>query len=252
MSTVRIDFNCDLGEGCGDDGRIVPCISSASIACGGHAGDETTMRIAVERCRRQGVAVGAHPSFVDRDHFGRRELAMEPAAIRLLVTAQTRRLQAVCDQAGVRLHHVKPHGALYNLAARDRRVAEAVVEAVWSLDRDLYLYALAGSQLVAAARERGLKVAEEVFAERGYRADGSLVPRGEPGAVLETVEEALAQVRTMLREGCVVATDGSRVQIRADTLCLHGDREDAAAFATALRAALEAGGVRIAAPGATA
>lgn len=250
--TERIDFNCDLGEGCGDDARIVPCISSASIACGGHAGNEQSMRTAVTLCRDHGVAVGAHPSFVDREHFGRRELAMSPAAIQVLVIAQTRRLSAVCAQLGVRLHHVKPHGALYNLAARERAVADAIVEAVIGIDPALHLYALAGSQLVAAARARGLPVAEEVFAERGYDADGRLLPRGQPGAVIDTLAAALAQMRGMLREGEVLAADGSAVRIRADTLCLHGDRDDAAAFAKALRDELLAEGFVIAAPGAAA
>lgn len=245
----RLDFNCDLGEGCGDDARIVPCISSASIACGGHAGDEQSMREAVELCRRHGVAVGAHPSFVDREHFGRRELPLSPAAIHVLVIAQTRRLQAVCTQAGVALRHVKPHGALYNLAARDRAVADAIAEAVRAVDPVLRLYALAGSELAEAAREFGLAVAEEVFAERGYGADGRLLARGRPGAVIDSLAAALAQVRTMLREQRVIANDGTSVPIRADTLCLHGDRADAADFAIALRGALLAEGFVIAAPG---
>ncbi|MFB9067956.1 5-oxoprolinase subunit PxpA [Pseudofulvimonas gallinarii] len=247
--TEHIDFNCDLGEGCGDDAAIVPCISSASIACGGHAGSEQSMREAVELCRAHGVAVGAHPSFVDREHFGRRELSMSPAAIHVLVTAQTRRLLAVCEQASVRLRHVKPHGALYNRAARDRDVADAVVAAVHALDPQLFVYALAGSELVHAARARGLQVAEEVFAERGYTAQGRLVPRGQPGDVIESVNAAMAQVRTMLRDGQVEAVGGGRVPIHADTLCLHGDRDDAAAFARALHETLRAEGFNIAAPG---
>lgn len=248
--TEHIDFNCDLGEGCGDDAAIVPCISSASIACGGHAGSEQSMREAVELCRAHGVAVGAHPSFVDREHFGRRELSMSPAAIHVLVTAQTRRLLAVCEQASVRLRHVKPHGALYNLAACDASVAAAVAQAVRDSGEGLHLYALAGSQLAQAGRRLGLPVAEEVFAERAYAADGSLVPRGQPGAVLERLDDALAQVRTMLRTGHVRAIDGQAVPIRADTLCLHGDRPDAAAFAAALRDALRSDGLAILPPGA--
>ncbi len=247
--TQRIDLNCDLGEGCGDDAAIVACISSASIACGGHAGNEQSMREAVDLCRLQGVAIGAHPSFVDRAHFGRRELAMSSAAIHVLVTAQTRRLLAVCAQASVRLHHVKPHGALYNLAARDREVADAIVAAVQAIDPHLFVYALAGSELVAAARAKGQPVAEEVFAERGYTAAGRLVPRGQPGDVIESVDAAVAQVRSMLRDGQVDTVDGGRVPIRAETLCLHGDREDAAAFARALQRALQAEGCSIVAPG---
>lgn len=247
--TTRIDFNCDLGEGCGDDAAIVPCISSASIACGGHAGDEASMRGAIALCLRHGVAIGAHPSFIDRVHFGRRELAVPPAELHALVRAQVEALATLCAQAGTRLAHVKPHGALYNLAARDAQVADAVAQAVRDCDARLRLYALAGSRLVAAGRRLGLAVAEEVFAERGYAPDGSLVPRGQPGAVFDRVEDALAQVRGMLRDGQVRAIDGSRVPIRADTLCLHGDRPDAAAFAAALRGALHAEGIAILSPG---
>ncbi|NZA25905.1 LamB/YcsF family protein [Luteimonas sp. SJ-92] len=245
--TRRIDFNCDMGEGCGDDPAIAPYISSASIACGGHAGDEDTMGATVALCLRHGVAVGAHPSFEDREHFGRREQTLAPAEIAALVGRQTAALQRVCDPAGARLHHVKPHGALYNLAARDAAVAAAIVGAVRALDDTLVLYALAGSALARAGREAGLRVAEEVFAERGYDADGRLLARGLPGAELD-LDAAIAQVRTMLREGVVVAADGSRVPVRADTLCLHGDRPGAAAFARRLRAALEAEGVSVMAP----
>ena len=245
----RIDFNCDLGEGCGDDAAIVPLISSAIIACGGHAGDDATMRAAVALCLRNGVAIGAHPSFVDREHFGRRELDLGVGAIHVLVLAQVRRLQAICAAAGARLHHVKPHGALYNLAARDAGVADAIASAVRAVDPALWLYALSGSALAEAGRLAGLSVAEEVFAERGYTSGGRLVPRGHPGAVIDDLDASLAQVRTMLREHAVVAIDGIRVPQRADTLCLHGDRPDAARFAAALRATLEAEGIAIAPPG---
>lgn len=245
----RIDFNCDLGEGCGDDAAIIPCISSASIACGGHAGDEPSMRAAVELCRAHGVAIGAHPAFEDRDHFGRRELALTPAQVHALVVEQVQRLAAVCRDAGAGLHHVKPHGALYNLAARDAPTAEAIAHAVHAIDPALRLYALSGSRLAAAGRAAGLRVAEEVFAERGYLGDGQLALRGTLGAVIEDLDDALAQVRRMLREGVAIAIDGRRVPLRADTLCLHGDRPDAARFAHALRDALQAEGVAILPPG---
>lgn len=245
----RIDFNCDLGEGCGDDAAIVPWISSASIACGGHAGDEASMRETVALCLRHGVAIGAHPSFEDRAHFGRRELALAPGEVHALVLAQVRRLAVACDAEGGRLRHVKPHGALYNLAARDLDTARAIADAVREIDRGLRLYALAGSDLASAGRSAGLQVAEEAFAERGYAADGRLAPRGQPGAVIETLEGALAQVRGLVREHAVHAIDGSRIALRADTLCLHGDRHDAAAFARALREALEAEGIAVRAPG---
>src|SRR5690606_15220128 len=176
--SAHIDFNGDLGEGCGDDAAIVPCISSASIATGGHAGDTSSMREAIALCLRHGVAIGAHPSFVDREHFGRRALALPADGVYALVRGQVGLLSALCVQAGTGLAHVKPHGALYNLATRDAAVAAAVAQAVRDSGEGLHLYALAGSQLAQAGRRLGLPVAEEVFAERAYAADGSLVPRG--------------------------------------------------------------------------
>lgn len=248
----RIDFNCDLGEGCGQDAAIVPYISSASIACGGHAGSDATMREAVALCRAQGVAIGAHPSFVDREHFGRRELALGPGAIHVLVLAQVRRLAAICTAAGAPLRHVKPHGALYNLAARDHDVADAIAAAVHAIDPALWLYALSGSALAEAGRLAGLSVAEEAFAERRYAADGRLAPRTQAGSVIDSLDAALEQVRSLLHDGAVTALDGSRVAVRADTLCLHGDRPDAPGFAATLHDALRADGIRIRAPGADA
>jgi 5-oxoprolinase (ATP-hydrolysing) subunit A len=248
----RIDFNCDLGEGCGDDAAIMPFISSASIASGGHAGDAHSMRETVELCLRHGVAVGAHPSFEDREHFGRRELALPPSEIRVLVSRQLEAMAVACDASGTRLHHVKPHGALYNLSARDRTVADAIATAVRDFDPTLLLYGLSGSHGVDAAHAAGLRAVHEVFAERRYEPDGRLTPRTRDDAVIEGIDGALAQVRTMLRDGEVVARTGERVPLRADTLCLHGDRADAAAFARALREALEAEGVVVLAPGAPA
>jgi UPF0271 protein len=247
----RIDFNCDLGEGCGQDGAILPFISSASIACGGHAGDVDTMRAAIDGCLRHGVAVGAHPSFEDREHFGRRELATSATEAQALIARQVDTFMTACAQLGARAHHVKPHGALYNLAARDAGIADAIAAAVHEIDPSLWLYALAGSQLALAGEARSLRVAHEVFAERRYEADGTLTPRGTVGAVIADVAASLAQVHEMLDHGIVTARTGERIAIRADTLCLHGDRADAPAFAQALHDALRDAGVRIAAPGAT-
>jgi len=244
-----LDFNCDLGEGCGSDAQIVPVVSSASIACGAHAGDAATMRATIALCRDHGVAIGAHPSFEDREHFGRRELALPPTELHALVTRQVALLADACAEAGATLRHVKPHGALYNLAARDRAAADAIAAAVRDFDPALLLYGLSGSCLADAGTASGLAVVHEVFAERAYDADGRLAPRGSAGAVIEDLDAALAQVRTLLHEGVVVARDGTRVPLRADSLCLHGDRADAATFARALRAALEAEGVSIHAPG---
>jgi UPF0271 protein len=245
----HLDFNCDLGEGCGSDADIVPLISSASIACGAHAGDEATMRATIRLCRDHGVAIGAHPSFEDREHFGRRELKLDRDGIARLVQSQLARLAAIAAEENARIAHVKPHGALYNLAARDRGVADAIATAIVAFDASLMLYGLSGSQLTTAGEAAGLRVAHEVFAERAYDADGTLAPRGTPGAVIDDLDMALAQVRSLLRDGVVVARDGSRVALRADTLCLHGDRADAADFARALRQALDADGVIVAAPG---
>ena len=247
----RIDFNCDLGEGCGDDAAVMPYISSASIACGGHAGDAASMREAVALCLRHGVAIGAHPSFVDREAFGRRALDVTPDALRRQVREQIAALATVCEAQGANLRHVKPHGALYNLAARDDAVAGAVIDAVRDIDPALALFALSGSRLATLGQAAGLRVAHEVFAERRYDADGRLAPRGTEGAVIDGIDDARAQVRDMLRDGAVTARDGTRVPIRADTLCLHGDRADAPAFARALRESLDAEGIAVAAFGTT-
>ena len=241
----RIDFNCDLGEGCGDDAAIVPWITSASIACGAHAGDDDTMRATLRLCRAHGVAAGAHPGYADRGHFGRRELALSADELRQLLATQLCRIGALAEAEGVRLCHVKPHGALYNLAARDREVANVVAQSVHAFDATLRLVGLAGSESLRAGEAAGLRVASEAFAERAYDADGRLAPQGTPGAVLEGIDEALAQVRRLVRDGIVHARDGTRVPLHADTLCLHGDRPDAAAFARQLRIILESEGITV-------
>ena len=244
----RIDFNCDLGEGCGDDAAIMPFISSASIASGGHAGDAGSMRETVALCLAHGVAIGAHPGFEDRAHFGRRDLSLSPEAIASAVARQVEALADVCAAQGARLHHVKPHGALYNLSARERTVADAIAGAVRAVQPRVLLYGLSGSASTDAAQAHGLCAVHEVFAERRYEADGRLTPRSQADAVIEGLDDALAQVRTLLREGHVVARSGERVPLRADTLCLHGDRRDAVAFARVLREALEGDGVQVLAP----
>lgn len=242
-----VDFNCDLGEG-GDDAALLPYISSASIACGWHAGDALTMQRSVALCAAQGVAVGAHPSLPDREHFGRREIAVSAHEAYAMTLYQIGALAGFARAAGTRLHHVKPHGALYHLAAREPAVADAIARAVRDFDPDLILYGLANSALTDAGAAAGLRVAHEVFAERRYRADGHLVPRSEPDASIHDVDLAAQQVAQILRSGRVTARDGSEVTIRADTVCLHGDRADAASFAQRLRIAIEAAGVSIRTP----
>ncbi|HET8819118.1 MAG TPA: 5-oxoprolinase subunit PxpA [Xanthomonadaceae bacterium] len=242
---ARIDFNCDLGEGCGDDAALVPWLTSASIACGAHAGNDATMRATLRLCHAHGVAAGAHPGYDDRAHFGRRELSMPAEELRALLDTQLQRIGAIARDEGVRLAHVKPHGALYNLAARDRAVADVVAAAVHDFDASLVLFALAGSESIRAGEAAGLRVAREAFAERAYDADGRLAPRGTPGAVIEGLDAAIAQVRRLVRGGGIVARDGTRIPLRADTLCLHGDRPDAAEFARALRTTLESEGITV-------
>ncbi len=242
---LRVDLNCDLGEGAGHDAELMPLITSANIACGGHAGDEASMRAAVELARRHSVAIGAHPGFNDRENFGRRELAATPAEVYDTVVAQVWTLQRVVREAGAKLAHVKPHGALYNLAAREPALAAAVAGAVREADPRLILIGLAGSRLLAAGRAGGLRVASEVFADRNYQADGSLVPRTQPGAFVREGEAAAARVVTMIREGYVWAVDGRSLKIRADTVCLHGDGPEAVAFARRLNQALRAAGIEL-------
>ena len=242
---AELDFNCDLGEGCGDDAAIIPLLSSANIACGFHAGDARSMHDTVALCRQHGVAIGAHPSLLDREGFGRRELPVTPESAYAITLEQLQALAAIAAAQGARVHHLKPHGALYNIAARDRAIADAIAAATREFDRNLWLVGLSGSALTAAAEAAGLQVAHEAFAERRYEADGRLTPRAQPHAVIDNLDESLQQVRRLLREGAVIARTGERVAMRMDTLCLHGDRSDAATFARALRNTLQAEGVRI-------
>jgi UPF0271 protein len=241
--SAAIDLNCDLGEGAGHDAELMPLVTSANIACGAHAGDEAEMRATVRLAQRHGVAIGAHPGFADREHFGRRELVLVPTEIVTLVRTQIEALLSIARETGARVTHVKPHGALYNLSARDAQVADAIAEAVAGVDRGLWLYGLSGGELLKAGQARGLRVAAEVFADRTYQADGSLTTRGRPDALLTSEAESVAQVLRMVREGRVRTTGGGDISIVADTLCLHGDGPHAVAFARGVRAALEAAGV---------
>jgi UPF0271 protein len=247
---ARIDLNCDLGEGAGHDAELMPLITSANIACGIHAGDGGTMRATVELAVRHRVAIGAHPSLNDRENFGRKEMNVTPAEVHLLVLTQTRLLQIIARQCGTQVGHVKPHGALYNMAASDAALAEAVAGAVREAGRELILFGLSGSKLIAAGQAAGLRVAHEVFADRTYRADGTLTPRTEPGALITDAAAAVAQVRQMVRDGTVGATDGSVRAIRADTVCLHGDGPDAVFFALRLNSELKKSQIELRALGA--
>ncbi len=240
-----IDFNCDLGEDCGDDAAIVPCISSASIACGFHAGSPDTMQRTVALCLAHGVAMGAHPSHADRGNFGRVAHALTPDEAYALTLYQIAALDGFVRAAGARLHHVKPHGALYNQAARDAGLADAIARAVRDHDAGLVLYGLSGSALTAAGEGLGLAVAHEAFAERRYEADCALTPRSRADASIEDLPTAAAQVTRMLDTGTVTARTGEQVPLRVDSVCLHGDRPGAAAFARGLRQTIESNGFAI-------
>ena len=246
--TSVIDLNSDLGEGAGFDDELLALVTSANIACGFHAGDADTMKRTITAAQSRGVAVGAHPSLFDRENFGRTELAVRPEQVFEAVVYQIGVFQAIAESVGVRPNHIKPHGALYNMAARDAALAEAVVKAVASADRTLLLFAPNESALASAARNGGLSVVAEVFADRNYLSDGSLVPRTRPDALLHDPEEAAVRVVRMLREGKVTSVDGNDAEIRAETVCVHGDTPDAVKFARALRRHLEKQEVEIRAP----
>lgn len=246
----HIDLNCDLGESFGAytigmDEKVIPFITSANVACGFHAGDPLVMQRTVALCKQSGAAVGAHPGFPDLQGFGRRQMKLTPAEAKACVQYQIGALKAFCDAAGVPLHHVKPHGALYNMAGKDRALADAICAAVKESAPGAVLLALSGSEMVKAAQAIGLPVANEVFADRGYRPDGSLVPRGTPGAMIEDEDEAIARVIRMVTEGKVTANDGTDIAIQADSVCVHGDGPKALAFVEKIGAALQAAGVEL-------
>ncbi|HEY3757362.1 MAG TPA: 5-oxoprolinase subunit PxpA [Opitutaceae bacterium] len=242
----RVDLNADVGEGAGADEEIFACITSANLAAGGHAGDEASVREAVRRAKRHGVGVGAHPGYADRKNFGRMEMTLAEVEVKRLMREQVGLVARIAEEEGVRLKHVKPHGALYNQAAKDPALARAIAESVAEVDSRLVLFGLAGSELLRAGASAGLRVASEVFADRRYLPDGQLVPRSRGGeALVDSAEAAAAQALEMVRNGQVVAVNGVRVAVRADTICLHGDSPQAGETARRLRAALEAAGVSV-------
>ncbi|MGI4815361.1 MAG: 5-oxoprolinase subunit PxpA [Janthinobacterium lividum] len=245
---MQVDLNADVGEGYTTDAALIGLVSSANIACGWHAGGPMAMRDCVGHAVRHGAAIGAHPSFYDRENFGRSRMDVAPDEVYADMLYQIGALAAVAHVQGGRISHVKPHGALYNQAAVDDALAEAIASAIRDVDAGILLYGLAGSRMIEIAQRQGLQTIEEVFADRGYRADGSLVPRQQPGAMIDDEEAMLDRTLTMIRDGRVRAIDGAWVPIQAQTICLHGDGEHAVPFAQRLRAAIEAEGIVIQPP----
>jgi UPF0271 protein len=245
---MQIDLNADLGEGCDNDAQLLTLVSSANIACGWHAGDANTMRQSVRWALGNQVAIGAHPSFPDRENFGRSTMQLPPQEIISGMLYQLGALGAIVKAEGGRLVHVKPHGALYNQAAKDATLADAICSAIKIYDPQLTLFGLAGSALIDAARRAGLRAVEEVFADRGYQPDGSLVSRTLPGALIEDEAQALAQTMLLIKHKQVIAIDGSRVDVNAQTVCLHGDGAHALAFARRIRAQLAEDQISVCAP----
>jgi len=236
---VRIDLNADVGEGTTGDRDLMRFITSANVACGFHAGDPGIMRATIELARAHGVAVGAHPGFPDLEGFGRRELQVAPRDVEDFVVYQVGALAAIAAAQGVRLQHVKPHGALFNMAARDAALAEAVARATATIDKSMMLFGLPGSELNAAGRRAGLRTACEAFADRAYQPDGALVSRRQPGAVIHDPEAVVQRALRMVRDQAVEAIDGSTVPLIVDTICVHGDTPGAAELAARIRTAFE-------------
>lgn len=236
----HIDLNADLGEGGPADAALLALVSSVNIACGAHAGDVETMARTVAEAAARGVAIGAHPGYADREHCGRRPLDLPPEAVYRLVTEQIGALAAITRATGVPLTHVKPHGALYNQAARDSERAAAIARAVCDFDPSLVLVGLAGSTLIEAGLAHGLTVGREAFADRRYEADGSLTPRAHPDALIHDPDEAANQVLSLLQQGHLRARDGQSVAMTVDTLCVHGDSPAALALVQRIRKALAA------------
>ncbi|TCC97422.1 5-oxoprolinase subunit PxpA [Pedobacter psychroterrae] len=228
MADFYTDLNCDMGESfgaytMGNDEAIMPFISSVNIACGFHAGDPATMQMTVKAAIRHGLKIGAHPGFPDLQGFGRREMKLSATEVYNITLYQIGALSAFVKAEGSALHHVKPHGALYNMAAVNPELADAIAEAVYAANPSLILYGLSGSELIKSAERRGLNVKNEVFADRTYKQDGTLTPRSQAGALINDSKTAINQVMRMVKEGIVTSSEGLDIAIRADTICLHGD-----------------------------
>jgi UPF0271 protein len=239
-----IDLNCDLGEGGAHDAELMRLISSANIACGGHAGDDASMRATIRLALRHGVAIGAHPGYEDREHMGRRPMNLSPSAIGDLVSRQLKSFAQIADELGAQIHHVKTHGALYHQADTDPHIARAIANAIRDVLPQAIVYAPPNGCMMVASNSAGLRFRAEGFIDRRYNADGSLVPRGQPGAVIDDPAAASAQALEVLLERKVTSVSGSSVPIEIDTLCVHGDSESALEILRSTRLALESAGLR--------
>ena len=248
-----IDINSDLGESfgayvMGSDAEVLRHVTSANIACGFHASDPLTMVKAVRMAKQAGASVGAHPGYPDLVGFGRRDMKIAPEELRAMVLYQIGALDAVCRAEGVKLAHVKPHGAMYNMAAKDETLALAIADAIASYNKDLIFVGLSGSCMAEAAKVKGLRFAAEVFADRAYEADGTLVPRTKPNAMIESEELAVSRMVRLLCEGVIESVDGKDIALAADTICVHGDSPKAIAFASSLRKTMLSEGLTVQAP----
>ena len=246
----RIDLNCDLGESFGNykigmDEQVIPLITSANVACGYHASDPLVMDQTIGRAKEAGIGIGAHPGFPDLMGFGRRNMNVSPAEAKAYTLYQLGALDAFCKVNGVKMQHVKPHGAFYNMAATDYNLSKAICEAVKEFDDSLIIMALCGGELVRAAKDMGLRVAQEVFADRAYEEDGSLVDRRKEGAMITDENLAIERVVRMVKEQKVTAITGKDIPIKADSVCVHGDGEKALAFVAKIRERMAEEGIEI-------
>lgn len=247
---MKVDLNADLGESfgnyiCGMDEDVIQYISSANVACGFHASDPLVMAQTVKLAKNASVAIGAHPGYPDLVGFGRRNMSVSLKELKAMVQYQIGALEAFCKANQLNLQHIKPHGAMYNMAANDEKLARAIVEAMLEVDESLILLGLSGSLMNQIAKENGLRVANEVFADRAYQSDGSLVPRSQDGAVIQDEKLAVERTLKMIKDGIVIAIDGTEVPIKADSICLHGDGKKAVLFANMLSEAIIKEGIDI-------
>lgn len=242
---MQVDLNCDLGEGFTTDEQIIPLISSANIACGFHAGNTDTMKRTIELCMKHGVAIGAHPSWPDRENFGRTEVQRSTEDIYTIVTEQLSIISGITNELGGNLLHVKPHGALYNQSAKNKSIAAAIAKAVYDFDAGLFLFGLSGSISLTEADALQLKTVHEVFADRTYQDDGNLTPRTQPNALITDELKALQQILQMINEQTFTSVSGKIIPVKADTICIHGDGKNAVAFATIISSALKQANIDI-------